>query len=164
VPKYFRFDGKPLPDLAPAVSSGDLAHGFRTLRPGRLLMLATGYMSHKALAVAARLPEGALGVVDLLSLRPVDAEALAAVLGAAEGVFTLEEGFLGAGGLDALVSQLLRDARMVRPLECYGVDQRYLFDLGGREVLHERIGLSVVQLAERVRSAASRWAAAPSAL
>jgi transketolase len=156
VPKYFRLDGKALPILAPALAPADLARGFRILREGRMLMLATGFMTHRALAVAARLPAGMLGVIDLLSLRPVAEAELVEALAPAERVFTLEEAFLGAGGLDAFAAQLLRTSRPGRPLECFGVAQQYRFELGGREVLHEAIGLSEAALAERVLAADSR--------
>jgi len=154
VPKYFRLDGKALPNLAASLAPGDLARGFRILREGRMLMLATGFMAHRALAVAALLPAGLLGVIDLLSLRPVDEAALAEALAPAEAVFTLEEAFLGAGGLDAFTAGLLRGAGLDRPLQCCGVEQRYRFELGGREILHEAIGLSAAALAARVLAAA----------
>jgi transketolase len=159
VPKYFRFDGKPLPALQETLSSEVLEKGFRILREGRLLLLSTGYMTHKALRIADRLSPGLIGVVDLLTIRPMDTGALVTIMAKSEGVFTLEEGFVGAGGLDAFASQLLREARLFSmPMECFGVEQRYLFEPGGREALHEHIGLSDESLVGRIQEAASRWA------
>jgi transketolase len=153
VPKYFRFDGKPLPDLAGAVPPEAVARGFRVLAAGRYLILATGYMTHKACRIARAFPPGTVGVVDLLSLRPLDAAALAQVMAGAQWLMTLEEGFAGAGGLDALAGSILREAGLCRPLDCQGVRGRYLFEAGGREALHQLAGLSDATLCGRIRAA-----------
>ena len=155
VPKYFRFDGKPLPILALEVLPAEVARGFRVLRAGRFLILSTGYMTHKALKVAAAMPPGSVGVVDLTRFRPLDRQALAQALAGAAGVMTLEEGFLGAGGLDALAATLLREAGLAVPLCCQGIRDRYLFEVGGREALHTSAGLSVDALCNAIRQALS---------
>jgi len=153
VPKYFRFDGKPQPDLAPSVSPGDMARGFRVLAEGRYLILATGYMSHKALRIARSFPPGTVGVADLLRLRPLDTAALAEVMAGAVGIMTLEEAFVDAGGLDALAGSILRSAGLTRPMDCQGIRGRYLFEVGGREALHEQAGLSEATLGKRIEKA-----------
>jgi transketolase len=151
-PKYFRLDGKALPALEPVPAPGSLDRGFRVLRSGRFLVLTTGYMSHLALRVADRLPSGSLGVIDLLRLRPLATDDLTGILAGCQGAFSLEEGFLGAGGLDAFTSHLLREAGLPGPLACFGVEQRYLFHGGGREALHAGLGLSEEALAERIQA------------
>lgn len=156
VPKYFRFDGKPLPILVDAVDPGDLARGFRMLREGRYLILSTGYMTHKALRVADAFPPGTVGVADILRFRPLDTGALGGIMAGAAWIMTLEEAFLGAGGLDALAGSVLREAGLHRPMECHGVQGRYLFEVGGREALHELAGLSEAALGGRIAEALTR--------
>ncbi len=140
-PKYIRMEGKPLPDLQAKVSPAALEEGFRLLRPGRHLVLATGYMVHKALRIADRLSPGTLGVIDLLRPKPIRSRALQGLVAQASSVVTLEEGFLGSGGLDGMVAHFLREAGLHQPLNTFGLRDRYLFDLGSREYLHQCAGL-----------------------
>ena len=140
-PKYFRMDGKPLPALQPSLDPTDFAAGFRVLRNGRHVLAATGYMVHKALRLADRLPAGTLGVVDVFRPRPVDADLLAECLRPAETVVTLEEGFIGAGGLDAAVRRCLDERGLLKPFRALGFRDGYRFEIGSREYLHALAGL-----------------------
>ena len=157
VPKYFRMDGKPLPSLAEQVAPEEVHRGFRVLRQGHWLILATGFMVHRALAVASGFAPGTVGVVDLFGIRPFDEAALIAQLRQARGILTLEEGFIGAGGLDASIGQLLRQAGTHIPLDCMGVVGGYLFDQGGREVLHAQAGLALSDISARLSAVIRRW-------
>ncbi len=154
-PKYFRFDAKPQPALTASLDAEDSRRGFRMLREGKVLMVSTGYMTHKALRVADRFP-GEVGVLDLFRLRPLDADSLRAALAGAERIFTLEEAFVGAGGLDALVGEVMREAGLERPLTCFGFRDRYLFESGGREYLHGRAGLSEDDISARIQYVLAR--------
>lgn len=139
-PKYIRMEGKALPDLTPLATSEDVSEGFRIVRSGRHLILAMGYMVHKALKVAERFSPGAVGVIDILRPKPLGA-GLRAVLAQAETLLTLEEGFLGSGGLDGMIGHYLREQGVAAPLKAMGLKDRYLFDIGSREYLHQRAGV-----------------------
>ena len=150
VPSYFRLDGKPLPDLEPGITAADVVRGFRILREGRVVLLSTGFMTHRALEAAQGFSPGEVGVVDLFSFRPLDRVALAGALRSAKALLTLEEGFLDCGGLDALAGAVLREAGLCIPMESQGIRGAYLFEAGGREILHDQVGLSGAALRGQV--------------
>lgn len=142
-PKYLRLDAQVLPviyaDGAPDVQRGFHVHR----RGGRIILIATGYMLHTAFVVAERLQAAGeeVGVIDLFDLARFDAAALAAALSGCRGIVTMEEGFGGRGGMDALLRGFVaRHLPAVRML-CIGVEPAYRFDLGTRLDLHELVGI-----------------------
>lgn len=139
-PKYIRFDGKALPTLYPDPAVIDLEKGFARLAEGTdVCLLSTGFMTHRAVAAAAARPGTA--VIDLFSLKPCDEKALAEALAPFRHVVTLEEAFVGNGGLDSLVARVLRENGLAARLHPIGVRDRYVFDLGTRDELHAINGM-----------------------
>jgi transketolase len=154
--KYLRFDAQILPPVykeAPAMEQGFECHR----RGGPLALVATGYMLHTALAVAEALAvDGiAVGVYDLFDLADFDRVALIEALQDYQSVFSLEEGFHGRGGLDALLGEMLRQADYQGQFKGIGVEPGYRFELGSREVLHEQVGIGRQAVEQTVRSALS---------
>lgn len=135
-PKYIRFDGKALPAIhVDEPASVDLSKGFATLVPGGdICLVSTGFMTHRALNVAAEC--NGVGVVDLFSLKPCDESALAQTLSGYSVVITMEEAFINNGGLDSLVAKVIREHATGCSLHPVGVNDRYVFDLGSRDQLH----------------------------
>jgi transketolase len=151
-PKYLRFDVQALPVLY-ANQAPDMELGFHMHRcSGNILLLATGYMVHTALAVADRLSTmgHSVSVMDLFSLSRFSEEKLKETLSAYAGIVTLEEGIHGRGGLDALITELVIRHNLSARLLPIGVEGGYRFDLGSREVLHENVGIGVNSVLERV--------------
>lgn len=153
--RYMRLDGKPLPDLAGTdVAPEVLTAGFRVLSRGaKVAIVATGYMVHAALRVAAQLVEtggGRVRVFDVFDLTRLDRQALADALQDCERVVTMEEGFVGVGGLDALVSNVIREAGLTVQLETCGLRQAYPFEAGGRGALLKASGFDEQAIAERI--------------
>ena len=135
-PKYFRFDSKPTPPIYRADDELNIAHGFQELLCGEeTCIVSTGYMTHVALRAAERAGEP-IGVIDVFGLKPADAQPLAEALSRYHSLITLEEGFINRGGLDAFISHLVTQNGADVKLTSLGVDDRYLFELGGRERLH----------------------------
>lgn len=139
-PKYIRFDGKALPALYTDPASINFTKGFAQLHSGTdICLVSTGFMSHRALNVARQCP--GVAVIDLFSLKPCDEAALAAALSSYRHIVTMEEAFINNGGLDSLVSKIIR----VHDLNCrrhpIGFDDRYVFDLGSRDHLHAINGM-----------------------
>jgi transketolase len=154
-PKYIRFDGKALPALQENIDSTDMQQGFRQLARGsRVCVISTGFMTHRAVAAAAEI--GDVGVIDLFSLKPFDRERLMAAISGYRHVITVEEGFIGGGGLDSAIGCLLSDARSPITLDRIGFNDRYVFDLGSRDRLHGLNGMDTAAIAERVRRLAGR--------
>jgi transketolase len=153
-PKYLRFDAQNLPVLYGATPP-DVATGFSVLRDGgETCVLATGYMVHTALAVAAALEKAGrrLTVVDLFDLTGFDAEALTALIRSHRAVISMEEGFGGRGGVDALVRDLLNRTGLERPSLGIAVEPGYRFELGDRITLHEQVGIGPQAAEARIRA------------
>lgn len=152
-PKYLRLDGKPAPDLYPDPSAIDFERGFSVLREGRgVCLAATGFMTRTALAAAEALEaEGRpVGVLDAYILSGLDADTFGRALRPYHTVVTLEEGFVGCGGLDSLVSQTLERCGLDLKLRRLGLAHRFCFDNGGREFLHRQNGIDQESVARFV--------------
>ncbi len=151
-PKYLRFDVQALPTLY-ANQSPSMEQGFHMHRQGgSICLVATGYMVHTALVVAECLRGlgNSVSVMDIFSLSRFSAEKLEEVLRPYSGIVTLEEGFHGRGGLDALICEFVIRHNLSARLLTIGVEGGYRFDLGSREVLHENVGIGANSVLERV--------------
>ncbi len=152
-PKYIRLDGKALPDIY-AERTADFSQGFSVLREGTdVCLLSTGVMTHTALDVAKAL-EGRVscGVIDAYLLDMVDETALGNSLRKYARVATLEEGFVGCGGLDSLISCVLERQNLSARHARFGFQRGFNFDNGGRLHLHRSVGIDTETL---VRSLAN---------
>lgn len=139
-PKYLRFDGKPLPQIHDHVEDGDLVNGFKELKRGdRICLVATGYMTHKAVRIANFLADRHvnIGVIDFFVLKPFNEELLFKLLNQYRGVITLEEAFINKGGLDSLVSSVLDRRNSYLRVKRMGFEDAYVFDMGSRDHLHK---------------------------
>ena len=147
-PKYLRFDVQPLPALYDKQPM-DMKRGFHVHAQGKdVCLVATGYMVHTALAAAERLKAG---VIDLFSLSRFSESELLEALKPYNKIVTLEEGYQGRGGLDALIAALItRHNLPIRQL-MIGVEGSYRFDLGTREQLHKNVGIDADTVFDRIR-------------
>ena len=151
-PKYLRFDAQILPVIYYAVLP-NLKMGFNIHITGSdICMLATGYMVHTALKVAARLQIIGLsiGVIDLFDISHFDADELAQVLASYKGLVTLEEGFKARGGVDAMMFNFIAQRRMHLRMLNLGVHGQYRFELGDRLDLHEKAGIGESYVAKEI--------------
>lgn len=154
-PKYIRFDGKALPSLYSDAASVDITKGFARLAPGaNICLVSTGFMSHRALKAAQERPD--VAVIDIFSLKPCDEAALAATLAPYRHVITMEEAFINNGGLDSLVTKVVREHQLGCRQHPVGFNDRYVFELGSRDHLHAINGMdeaAVVSLIDLLRAA-----------
>lgn len=142
-PKYLRFDAQLLPVLYESCVP-DLDAGFHIHRNGDgVCLLATGYMLHTALKVAADLSVAgySVGVIDLFDISNFDVDRLHEVLSAYTGIVTLEEGFRGRGGVDAMLFDFIARRGLAAHMLNIGVEGAYRFELGSRAELHEQVGI-----------------------
>ncbi|AMA58991.1 transketolase family protein [Bradyrhizobium sp. CCGE-LA001] len=142
-PKYLRLDAQVLPVLYPD-GPPDVTKGFHVHRRGRkICLVATGYMVHTAFIVADRLREAGIdiGLVDLFDLARFSAKALHDELSPYQTIVSMEEGFAGRGGLDALLYNFLGHGALDAKLLNVGVEGGYRFELGSRAELHEQVGI-----------------------
>jgi transketolase len=152
-PKYLRFDGKPLPALRVAPPSpNDLERGHQVLRQGGdACLVTTGYMTQRATRLADRLAQSGrlVAVVDVLRFRGDAMAALRAQLLGYRRVVTLEEGFAARGGLDSYVLHACIGMEERSPrLRCFGIEDRFPFECGPRDALHERYGIREAEVLE----------------
>ena len=153
-PKYLRLDAQVLPVLYDALPS-DIDAGFQVLRSdGEICLVATGYMVHTALKVADRLEADgvAVKVVDLFNISSFSEERLQEHIASCRGVVTLEEGFRGRGGVDAMMFDYLTRRNLGVRMLNVGVDGGYRFELGERTTLHEQVGIGEQAITAKVRN------------
>ena len=156
-PKYIRLDAQLLPELRENINPRVMADGFETLRTGNDgILISTGYMTHTALKVGQTLaPEVDLTVVDLFNMTGFDGFALNNLIKNQPFVVSLEEGFEGRGGMDALLSKYLMDGNHHIPFYGMGVTPGYNFELGTRQELHERVGIGHEAIVKRLKTSKS---------
>lgn len=157
--KYLRFDAQVLPPLYQ--EPPDLKRGLHVHKVGKqICLVATGYMLHTALHVAERLANEGLevGVIDLFDLAKFDRDALKKVLTPYSGIVSLEEGFAGRGGMDALLFNFLAIESIPCQLKNIGVEGGYRFELGSRAELHEQVGIGPIAVLEKVKKLAASLA------
>ncbi|MEO5340297.1 MAG: hypothetical protein H7837_07255 [Magnetococcus sp. MYC-9] len=142
-PKYVRLDAQVLPVIYDA-GAPEWKVGYHCHRTGHTVCLvATGYMLHTALKVADALAAAgvSVGVVDLFDITHGATDSLFSLLASYTGIVTLEEGFCGRGGVDAIFFEWIgRQGLTVRMLNI-GVQAAYHFELGSRAELHEQVGI-----------------------
>lgn len=151
-PKYFRLDAQVLPVLyqnnLPDVDSGYSVH----LNGSRICLVATGYMVHTALKSAAKLKDLGIdvGVVDIFDMTTLDHEKFNQHLAKYKAVVSMEEGFAGRGGLDAMMfDNIIRHSLKIDMLNI-GVEGSYRFEIGDRQTLHEQVGIGVNAIVDKV--------------
>ena len=153
-PKYLRLDAQILPVLRSRINKEFVNNGFETLKKHGSdgMILATGYMVHTALEVASYLKARGklISVVDLVNLTGLDPKCLIREIKDIPLIITLEEGFEGRGGLDALIRSLLSKEGFQCELEGIGVRPGYSFDLGNRKELHEKVGIGLRAVSRRI--------------
>lgn len=150
-PKYLRLDAQLLPVLhaePPALDSGFHQHS----AGHDLTLIATGYMVHSALQVAEGLKARghSVGVTEVIDVNGLDGARLATALAGCRHLATLEEGFAGRGGLDALIGHHALCQPLPRPLRSIGIAGGYRFELGSRAELHALAGIDPATLIERL--------------
>jgi transketolase len=152
--RYVRLDSHPLPDLGPAPTADELRQGFRLggTRGAAAALVSTGYMSHLAAGVRDELEAGGVPVltVDLMNLSSPDLDALEAALSPCRAILTMEEGFVGRGGVDALMALHLAPRLPKAKWAHAGLASHYSFEIGPRDHLLATHGLSRHALAKKM--------------
>jgi len=149
-PKYLRFDAKPVAQIHQAVSQADLDRGFIELKRGKgTCYITTGFMTHKGLDVVKQLESRGhkVGHIDMIKVKGFNTNQFVSALKGYDRVITLEEGFIGKGGLDAAVSTVIHENNVPVAFKALGLKDHYHFHIGSRDSLHARDGLDVDSIA-----------------
>lgn len=124
-----------------------LSSGISYIRKGmRLLIIATGCMTHVSLQVAEAIRDAGInaGVVDLWRLKPV-AKELVEIAKEYDCVVTLEEHIL-SGGMGGAVVELFADCGLMIRVKRLGLYDTYPEGYGERDWMRKRNGLNIDEL------------------
>ncbi|HBB67673.1 MAG: transketolase [Elusimicrobia bacterium GWC2_56_31] len=158
-PKYLRLEGKPVPALYDKRPEVRIEDCFCELKKGEdVCIVSTGFMTHLALEAVRLAGEKGLrpGLIDLFLLKPLDGRGLAKVLSAYRKVITVEEGFVGKGGMDSIVSNLLNEHCPGVRTKALGFGDKYVFERGDRAYLHKLYGIDASSIAALVARMSGR--------
>ncbi len=151
-PKYLRLDAQVLPVIydgePPEILDGFHIHR----RGGGVCLVATGYMLHTALKVAERLKQEGVdaGIIDLFNLSRFSGPRFREELGRYRYIVSMEEGFAGRGGLDAMLYDFLSRHELAAKMLNIGVEGKYRYELGTRSELHELVGIGAEVVRQRI--------------
>ncbi len=142
--KYLRLDAQILPVIyehaAPKIEDGFHVH----CQGEGICLLATGFMLHTALNLANRLAEDGVkvGVIDLIDISRMHAPLLS-IVSKYQGLVSMEEGFRGRGGMDAMLFEAAARHQLKSRILNIGVEPGYRFEQGTRAELHEQVGIGI---------------------
>ena len=110
-------------------------------------------MTHKALKVKDVLKNEGInaGVIDMFSLKTINDVSLFNLLDKYKSILTLEEGFVGKGGLDSLVQSVLEKNNSIKKVKTLGFKDSYVFEIGSREYLHKLNGLDEASVITKIK-------------
>lgn len=159
-PKYLRLEGKPIPALYDTHPEVKIEDCFYELEQGGgdVCFVSTGYMTHVALEAVRRARAQGLtpGLVDVFLLKPLNGGGLLKTLSRYKKIVTVEEGFIGAGGLDAIILGLVNGSDLSLKVRSVGFRNKFVFERGTRDSLHSIYSMDadslVGLLREKVRS------------
>ncbi|MBU2044112.1 MAG: transketolase [Candidatus Omnitrophica bacterium] len=155
-PKYFRLDAKPLPQIYDTITFEDLERGFYELKKGEnVCLVSTGYMTHKAREVVEELSNQGIncGLLDMLLIKPLNEDLIFETLKNYKYVITLEEAFIKKGGLDSAILNILNDRQANVFFKGLGFQDRYVFELGGRDHLYKINQIDTISILNRIKEA-----------
>jgi len=148
---YVRLDAQLLPVLSKVKSNSN--KGYRKVASGNdALIISTGYCSHTALEVSEYFSKinKSITVIDLFDFRNFDERSLLAIIKKYKFIFSIEEGFVGRGGLDSIIFNLTKNLD-IKYLN-FGVNPEYLFEIGSRREIHEKVGIGTKNIIKKIKS------------
>jgi transketolase len=155
-PVYLRLSRGEYPDLYPAGTKFEAGKG-KVVREGKdCTVFAIGIMVHKALEAAELLKaEGIdLEVIDLVSVKPIDRELIAASAKKTGAVVCAEEHQI-YGGAGSAVAEVLAGEGVGAPTEFIGIQDTFT-ETGKYDGLMETYGLDAKAVAQAAKRAIAR--------
>ena len=151
--RYVRLDRQYLPDIYPTGDKSFWDNGLVEIDSGRdVCILATGYMTHRAREVRKILAERKdidAGVVDIFRLKPFNNKRFQEIVRNYDSIATLEEHFL-SGGLGSIIAESCADNSIMKPIRRMGVEDKYYFENGGRDHIHQLAGIDTENIVEKL--------------
>ena len=153
-PKYLRLDSQPTVAIYPQGASPFNERGFNSFGKGsELCMVSTGYMTLQALELNKLLSSEGIksDIIDIFRLKNPDCSALAEALSKYKLVISMEEAFIGKGGLDSLLLNLKNDFDLPFKFKAVGINDSYGFELGSRDQLLENHNAGLKSVIDTIR-------------
>lgn len=151
---YLRLDAQVVKQLYDQHSNLDYDQGFYYEQNGdHLCIVSTGYLTQTAYKLTELFQHKEVSqpsLVDIINLSDLNTSALAGVLQSYRHIVSLEEAFIGKGGLDSLMRKLIDDYSLNCRFYPKGIDPHYEFALGDRQCHHERSGIGIDSLSQFV--------------
>ena len=151
-PQYIRFDRTGIPDLY-SNKKVDFKNGLIQVKDGEdLCIIATGIMVHQALEVASELQQEGIkaGVIDLHRIKPITKDLLMKHIQGYLQIVTIEEHLL-AGGMGSAIAEIFADEGITTPLLRIGQNDKFVFELGGRQEIWKTHGLDVAGILKQIK-------------
>lgn len=157
-PVYLRFAREKSPVMTTPDTPFEIGKAipfWRSQKGSDVLICSTGPLTHNALLAAKQLDEEGVGtvVLNIHTIKPLDAEAILREARGAGAVVTVEEHQI-AGGLGGAVAELLSGTTPL-PIEFVGVHDRY-GQSGDPKELIEYYGMGATHIVEAVKKVAAR--------
>ncbi|OGS22568.1 MAG: hypothetical protein A2252_03045 [Elusimicrobia bacterium RIFOXYA2_FULL_39_19] len=155
-PVYVRLERYGQPLVYPNAKEEDFKKGLNVLRKGNgsAVIIATGKMVVTALKAAETLKKQHsidVSVVDLYRIKPLNTELMIDVINQSKEIFTLEEHSI-IGGVGSIISDLLVENRISKPLRKIGLPDDYCRRYGTRDYLHGLIGIDAENVTKIVKN------------
>lgn len=149
-PAYIRIDKDDQPTIE---TPYDELSGLRVLQEGDFLIITSGILTHRALAISKTLASEGLkvGVVDVCRLKPFDYIVMKAIIGPAKRLLVVEEQ-TDVGHLGSLIEDCMRVNNLVKPLEIISLNDRFYYGATTRPYIHEKYGLTEQKIIESIKS------------
>jgi transketolase len=154
-PVYMRLlRGKVPVVLDPAAYTFRIGKAAEIRSGGDVGIISTGLMTERAIDAAEALAKRgiAAGILHVPTIKPFDAEAVAAFAAKVDRIVTAEN-HVTSGGLASLVAEALYDRGIVKPLTRIGIPDRYI-ECGTVPHLQAKYGLSTERVVEATAGAA----------
>ncbi len=155
-PVYLRISRADMPVIFDDSHRVQIGKGFVVRRGEDVTIFANGHLLSRSLQAAGRLAaEGVMArVVDIHTIKPLDADLVKECAGETGAVVTAEE-HLVAGGMGSAIAEVLAGA-VPTPVEMVGIRDTFAETALDHDSLLDRYGMSVDAIAEAARRAVRR--------
>jgi transketolase len=156
-PMYIRLDNAKFPVVHDATYRFEPGRPDVLIQGGGVAVIALGSVVGEALDACEQLQQDDMHptLVNLSSLRPLDHDALAAIIERHDAVVTVEEHSLH-GGVGATVALLMARRQIHRRLTTLGVTEGEFARYGTRKGIRRHYGIDAAGIAQAVRAQLAR--------
>jgi transketolase len=148
-PKYLRFDTTKNIPIEDKICYFE--NGFRSLKKSissKVLIISTNFMIQKLINIVK---DYDVELIDLYLTNKFNKELLIDIIENFNTIITVEEGFIGIGGLDSVINSLCKnmDINIIN----MGFEKKYTFEIGSREFVHQKNGLGKDDIIDVIQKA-----------